>query len=350
MFSSADIQQAIIKSHRTDSSSIQIASLVKNNTKRIRNRVESMQRAVDSDHLLVKLLIGIGYKLDWTYEDIEWRARRKLVELGNALNLSSPGNYGEVRVGDFIEGQQEFIVLTAQPINPRQRWQDIQAVRYLYHDYTNLNWEFGAPNGGRGFSFIEINLVALAYQYRMAMEWYEKNDPSINTRVYAYRHVVYRMLPSYMDLAMFNRSRFKALGLPVEKDVDTREYAIPQFEPFVTRHVDQVNEFLKDGYPLPGTVLNTIPLYFDGGGSALKLIAPVERGITTQHRWIYRLVNFSLMRFVVCYDNASMVKYYSTLKRELKAFEQLRILDKLPSSTQKLLDLTVFLPLYDVIG
>lgn len=349
MFSTADIQQSIIKSHRKDPSSIQIESLVKNNTNRIRNRVESMSRAVPPEHLIVQLLISLGDREDWTYDDIAWRCRRKLVELGNAYELTSPGNYGGIRVGEFIKGQQEFIVLNAIPINPNARWQDLQPARYLYHDYTNLNWEFGAPNGSGGISYIEINLTALAWQYHQGMKWYRDNKIDTNKQVYAYKHVIYRMLPTYMDLSLFNRSRFLALGLPIQDDAAVREYPIPSLEPLVTRNAKAIDTFLKDGSPLPGVVLNTIPLCFNGEGSALRLIADVESGYTMQHKWVYRLVNYSLMRMVVCYDNPSMEKYYPTLLHELRAFEQYRILDKLPASTKQLINLTVILPLYDVV-
>lgn len=350
MFSAADIQQSIIKSHLKDPSSILIGSLVKNNTTRIRNRVESMVRALPPEHLLVRLLIDIGYKAEWTYDDIEWRCRRKLVELGNAYGISSPGNYGGATVGTFIEGQQELIVLNAYPVDPKARWQDLQPARYLYHDYTNLNWDFGMPNGSRGISCIEINLTALSWQFHQAMEWYRTEDPTINKQVYAYRHVYYRMLPTYMDLALYNRSRFLALGVKIDDDPANREYPIPNLEMPVTRNAKAIDTFLKDGYPLPGVVLNHIPLFFNGEGSALRLIANVELGITMQHKWIYRLVNFCLMRMVICYDNPSMQKFYPTLRYDLRAFEQYRILDKLPKSVHQLINLTTILPLYDVTG
>lgn len=349
MFSTADIQQATIKSHLKDPSSILIGSLVKNNTTRIRNRIETMSRAVPPEHLIVQLLIAIGYRDDWTYEDVAWRCRRKLVELGNSFGITSPGNYGKVHVGEFIEGQQEFIVLNALPIDPKARWQDLQPARYMYHDYTNLNWEFGAPNGSRGFSFIEINLTALAWQYCQGMKWYTQSNIATNKQVFAYKHVIYRMLPTYMDLALFNRSRFLALGVEIDPDPANREYPIPMLEPPVTRNAKAINTFLTTGDPLPGVVLNTIPLFFNGEGSALRLIVDENRGQTTQHKWVYRLVNFSLMRMVTLYDNPSMQKFYPTLLHELRAFEQYRILDKLPDSTKQLLNLTVILPLYDTV-
>lgn len=352
MFSRADIQQSIIKSHNTDPTSISIGSYVKNNQVRIRREVEAMQRRVESDHLLAKILAAVGFSPDASYDDIYWACRRKFISIGNALRLVSPGHPGEIRVGEFLPGQSELIALSIEPIDPTAPWRDLQPVRYLFHDYTNLNWELGCKNGGRGISYIEVNLVALVWQYFQAWKYYsqQRNAEGINLYTYLYRYVIYRSLPTYMDIALFNRHRFHALGVPIEEDDRVTVYRIPDLNPLVQRHVKIVDGFLRAGNPLPGVVLTHKPMFFNGEGDALKLIVDESLADTNQQRWFYQLVNFNLMAHVVQYDDAAMRRYYPTLVRQLRNFFQLRFTDRLPTSVKLTLDQNVFEPLNRVIG
>ncbi|QXO09744.1 hypothetical protein pEaSNUABM38_00022 [Erwinia phage pEa_SNUABM_38] len=352
MFSSADIQQSIIKSRNVDPTSITIASVVKNNQRRIRNRVEMMQTRVDSDHLLAKILATIGFAPDAKYDDIYWACRRKFISIGNAMRLVSPGHPGEIHVGEFIQGQAELIALSIQPIDPNTPWRELQPVRYLYHDYTNLNWQMGTKNGGRGISYIEINIVALVWQYFQAYKYYQRNKEhgGINLYTYLYRYVVYRMLPTYMDLAVFNRHRFFANGQDIEKDDPFNDYPIPMLSPHVDRNVRIIAQRLKEGNPLPGVVMNHLLMYFNGKGSALGLLADESYSQTNQQRWFYQLVNLNFMAYVVQYDNPVMARYYPTLVRELRNFFQLRFTERLPPSVRLTLDQNVFSKLNKVIG
>ncbi|ANZ50213.1 hypothetical protein PHOBOS_23 [Erwinia phage vB_EamM_Phobos] len=352
MFSSADIQQSIIKSHNTDPTSISIGSYVKNNQVRIRHRVEAMQRRVDSDHLLVHILATIGFQPEASYDDIYWACRRKFVSIGNAMRLVSPGSPGEIRVGEFLPGQHELIALSIQHIDPNVSWQELQPVKYLFHDYTNLNWELGVSNGGRGVSYIEINLVALVWQYFQAWKYYRgrTDDGGINLYTYLYRFVIYRSLPSYMNLALFNRHRFYALGQALEPDSKVSEYPVPNWDAIIEKHVKRVYEFLKAGTPLPGVVMNHIPIFFNGESSALKLLVDESVAQTNQQLWFYQLVNFNFMAHVVQFDNPAMRKFYPTLVRQLRNYSQLRFTDRLPPSVKLILDLNVFTPLNQVIG
>lgn len=352
MFSNADIQQSIIKSHNVDPTSITIASVVKNNQRRIRNRVEGLQNRVKSEHLLVRILSAIGFQPDATYDDIYWACRRKFINIGAAMRLVSPSHPGEIHVGEFIQGQAELIAISIEHIDPNTPWRELQPARYLFHDYTNLNWQMGTKNGGRGISYIEINLVALVWQYFQAYKYYQrnKNHGGINLQTFLWRYVVYRMLPTYMDLAVFNRHRFLANGVAIEKDDDFRDYPIPMLAPLVDRNAKVIRERLLSGSPLPGVVMNHLLMYFNGKPSALGLLADESYSRTNQQRWFYQLVNLNFMAYVVNYDNPAMARYYPTLVRELRNFFQLRFTERLPSSVKLTLDQNVFSKLNSVIG
>ena len=170
MFSHADLNQAAIKGIYADPSAIQIAAAVKNNQQRIRSFLERAGTRVDSNHLILELITNVGYAGEITYDNVEWACMRKLAGIGNALKLSSVGEFGQVHNGKFITGQDEIISLVARPVDPNLSFQDYTPAVYLYHEYTNLNWQLGTGKP-QGVSIIEINLVALLWQYAKGVEY-----------------------------------------------------------------------------------------------------------------------------------------------------------------------------------
>lgn len=351
MFSQAELNQAAIKGKFEDPSAIQLVSAVKNNNQRIRNYLESIQTRVVSGHLVLKILAAIGYAGEPRYEEIEWACRRKLSDIGNALHLTSVGEYGQVFNGIFIEGQDEIISLVARPIDPELSFRDYTPAVYLYHEYTNLNWSLG--NGKpRGISIIEINLVALLWQYVLAEQYYRTQSEPINRVVYAQRHIIYRMLPSYMNIAFLNIHRAVATGKEVEPETPLRVVPTPPLRELSIKHATQVCKALRAGKPLPGVVMAHIPQFFDDPThptTAVDRILFKDPGSTIQGSWHRNIVNWYWALFCLQFDNSSMSKYKSNLMVRIARFEDAKILEKLTRSARNYYRHELILPLYQAL-
>ena len=351
MFSQAELNQAVIKGRYEDPSAIQLVNAVKNNNQRIRNYLESIQTSVGSGHLVLKILAAIGYAGEPTYEEIEWACRRKLSDIGNALRLTSVGEYGQVFNGAFIEGQDEIISLVARPVDPNLSFRDYTPVVYLYHEYTNLNWTLG--NGKpRGISIIEINLVALLWQYVLAEQYYRTQPEPITRLVYAQRHIIYRMLPSYMDIAFLNIHRAIAFGKEIEEENPLRVIPTPPLRDLAIRHAKAISKSLRVGKPLPAVVMAHIPQIFEDPNkpsTALDRILFKEPGSTIQGSWHRNIVNWYWALFCLQYDNASMGKYKSNLMVRIARFEDAKILEKLTRSARNYYRHELILPLYSAL-
>lgn len=350
MFSHADLNQAAIKGIYADPSAIQIAAAVKNNQQRIRNFLERSGTRVVSNHLILELITNVGYAGEITYDNVEWACMRKLAGIGNALKLSSVGEFGQAHNGKFITGQDEIISLVARPVDPNLPFQDYTPAVYLYHEYTNLNWQLGTDKP-QGVSIIEINLVALLWQYAKGVEYYQRTKTPITSPVYAQQHVVYRMLPSYMDIAFLNIHRRVATGLEVEKDAPSRVVPVPPLRDLAVRHATKIDDALKKGTPLPGVVLRHVPQFFSTfePSTALDRILFRESGSTLQSNWPREIVNWEWALFCYQYDNPAMQKDKSNLKVDLERFEDLRVLDKLKRPVQNHYKHSLLYPLYRIL-
>lgn len=347
MFSHADLNQAAVKGIYADPSAIQIAHAVKNNQQRIRNFLERSGTRVVSDHLILQLISAVGYAGDATYDDIEWACLRKVTGIGSALKLSSVGEFGQVHNGKFLTGQDEIISLVARPVDPNLPFQDYTPAVYLYHEYTNLNWQLGTDKPF-GVSVIEINLVALLWQYAKGVEYYQRTNTPITSPVYAQQHVIYRMLPSYMDIAFLNIHRNIAMDLPIEKEKATRVIPVPPLQDLAIRNATKVRQALLNGTPLPGVVLRHVPQFFSQPepSTAIDRVVFRDKGSTLQASWPKELVNWYWALFCYQYDNPAMQKDKSNLRVDLERFEDLRVFDKLKKSVQNHLKHHLLFPLY----
>lgn len=351
MFSQAELKQVAIKGHNADPTAIQLGNLVKNNHQRIRNHFDSVQTRVASGHLILQILSQVGYAGEPNYDDIEWACRRRVVGIGNAMRLTSAGEYGQVFNGKFIEGQDEIISLVARPINPELSFREYAPAKYLYHDYTNLNWMLGNDKP-RGVSIIEINLVELLWQYAKAELYYRKSKEAITTPVYAWRHVISRMLPSYMDIAFLNIHRATAVGREIEPEQPVRTIPVPNLRDLSIRNASQIRKSLLAANPLPGVVLAHVPQFFTTPfepSTAIDRILFRDSGQTLQGSWHQNIVNWQWMLHCLQYDNGVMEKYKSNLLVDMERFMDLKVLNKLPKSVMNHLRTTLIGPLYTIL-
>tara|TARA_Y100001956_G_scaffold39178_1_gene38487 strand:- start:404 stop:1468 length:1065 start_codon:yes stop_codon:yes gene_type:complete len=339
MFEQSELQQALIKGRREDPSFINIARIVKNSRKRIERRVTSTDRRVGGDHILVRILGALQLSINMDYDSVEWHCRRALTRVANSVGATCENNFGKAFQGTFIPKQDELIAIVAESVNPNKRWRKYSPARYVYHNHTNVDWEFATE--GKGLAFIEINLVELAWQYVQSLRHYSTRpiEERPNVFIWLYRHVVYNMLPSYFNLSVFNRHYAKALGREIEPDYPNRIYPVPNIWDALDKHVDKVHGFLRDGNPLPAVSLNHVPLPFVDAKlsyfTSVGLIThPGMKAQTWQLRWFYQVANLHFVRFALAYRNDTTLAFLPRLKRELRAFKQLRIVSKMPSHLQ----------------
>lgn len=334
MFEQEDIQQSLTTGRRLDPSFINIRNLVKNNAVRIENRIMSIDRTTTTDHPVITILAILNLNPFMSYEDVEWKARSVLPYIGNSFRFSSVGEFGTVKNSTVIKGQDDLIVLTLKPVNPRLSFKKLSPLRFLYHDYTNLDWCIGTTYIPETINILELNLVALAWQYVLYLRTLSEDVRKLPMNVYVYRYVVFKSIASYFNLSIYNRHMNYQRKRDVPKYENSREIPIPVLDPFIDKHVKNTNDHLVKANMLPGELLSHFNFaYTDRAISypnALGLVCQTSHTKTAQERWLYQLVNFKLAADVLEFNHEASEKFKTRLKRDLIAFRQSRVIDKMP--------------------
>lgn len=170
---------------------------------------------VQSNHLLVRLLQSIS--VTRSMDDLRYTDAVEDVsfDLAMSLRLTSATYRGKVfEDGPFYgAGSNEIIIAHAEDFNVEEaakHWKRLEPIRFLYHPKTDLEMLVpqGDPTGSEtGESVIAINIPMLALQYKKWEEQEMKLRPTSPRSIkhFVRMYVLANMLPSQLDIALFNR-------------------------------------------------------------------------------------------------------------------------------------------------
>lgn len=355
MFETNNITQAMAVGRSIDPSFINTRRLVKNNFVRIEHRVMEMDRTVESDNIFVIILSLLNLTPEMSYEDVEWRASRALTRISNSLGLNSYTNYGQPLNGNIIPEQDELFTLTAKPINPKVGFRRMVPVKFLYHGYTNLDWIIGGESVINDINILEINLVALAWQYVKYQKSLRDDTRKLSLRIYVYRYVVFRTLPSYFNISLYNRHIKFNDGVEYPDDKPNRELQTPHLDEHVNRHVSIMNDYFKKSNMLPAELLGNIRfLYEDINAQHPNAIELVRWNIgdvdTLQKRWLHTVIQFKYIGDVLRYDHEKFKAFKPRIKRALQVLRQTRAVEKMPKHLSLHINRLFLEPLDDLVN
>jgi hypothetical protein len=195
-------------------------------------------QAVRSEHFLVRLLQSIAVSqsqnLDRYYANVDALA----LHMSMALKMTSSISVGKIWDGVFYgEGSQEVLLAHDQEFDPlwaHKNWQNLPSVTVLRHFRSDLG--FNLPDGKKtgseeGLAVIAINIPMLAVQYR-AFRLNEINearftDSQRSVMQFIHMYVLPNMLPSHVDLAIFNRIDNLAKGAPIGESSKGHPFFLP---------------------------------------------------------------------------------------------------------------------------
>lgn len=172
-------------------------------------------RALDSSHLLVKLLQSLNVPL--SLEPMVYIDRVSDIALNLAMSLHMTSSLSKGRVfspGVFYgDNVTEVLLASIEPFDYNTPWREWRPVQVLYHPKTDLNLEVPDgrhPSQEAGMAVITINIPMLAAQYR-AWRTEENTIDPVNPESprsimqFLQMYPLPSMLYSHLDLALLNR-------------------------------------------------------------------------------------------------------------------------------------------------
>jgi len=226
-------------------------------------------QAVQGSHFLVRLLYAItvphALNLERYFENVD----AGTFNTASALKLTSPVSRGVLHKGIFYgEGCKEILLAHNDYFDIYEAdkdWRNLQPVKVLKHPRSDLmmNLPDGKNTGSEtGMAVIAINIPMLAIMYRAFCN-YEAATANESAQLSVYHflrmYVLPNMLPSHLDVALFNRIDNMQKGAPLGESKLKHSFALVDYTKRVTEvHTEVLTYIHKKRQDFLG-VLKTIP-------------------------------------------------------------------------------------------
>lgn len=183
--------------------------------------------AVESDHLLVRLLQSIDVPLSQVPERYQDNVQAMSLNLSMALKMTSSIYRGQIFPGVFYGSEcPEIIIAENEDFDAdevTQNWKSQVPIYVIRHPISDLGLRL--PNGlnnssDSGIAVVVINIPLLAVMYR-AFRWEEVERAAAmgegaqrSIMQFIHMFVLPNMMASHLDYVLFNRLLNMAIGIP----------------------------------------------------------------------------------------------------------------------------------------
>lgn len=214
----------------------------------VKSYYNSRVMAVKSNHLLIRLLTGLGVSFTHQIERYHQIVEAKALQYSMGFKLTSSVYKGSLFKGVFYgENSTEVLVATDEVFNPYDayaNWKELQPVKCVYHNRSDLTMLI--PNGKttgteEGVSVISINIPMLAVQFKAFVEetygnFIENNDLLHPAAHFIHMYVLPGMLESQTNIALFNRAYNLLMGRPMTRSLKDHPFYITDFRTEVDKY------------------------------------------------------------------------------------------------------------------
>lgn len=305
------------------------------------------KHAVLNQHILVRLLRSLNVNMQMPLDRFYALIDDKALTLGRTFKMTSPINVGALYKGAFY-GKGSYEILWANddafiPDVVHEHWKSAQPIQVLLHTQSDLN--LNLPNGQgenffEGVSVIKINIPMLAVMYRaFCLEQYYKGlhgDGMETASQFVSNYVLPSMLPSQLDMSLFNRFLNMARGAPQTSDTQKHAIHVNDYTRDVDSFFTELLDYMDKGPRTYSTILQLIPAVHQRSMfEALRLPDVAE---TRQVRWAMLLARIDAIDLLTlaAYDggrtrNQSDNNYFL---RQFKMLQTGGILDSLPEEVR----------------
>lgn len=317
------------------------------NLEKLRAYYDRSHYSVRNEHILVRLLRSIGVNMNMPLDRYYDIVDAKSLYIGRTFKMTSPIASGGLHKGTFYgPGSYEILWATTESFNPfllNRHWQTAEPIKVLLHTHSDL--DLLIPDGTQsnfqeGVSVITINIPMLAVMYRaFCFEQARKTqqgESAETTAMFVRNHLLPSMLPSQLDMSLFNRFLNFARGAPQE--VNQKKHAVHtvDYSSYVDAYFEDLLEHLQKSPKPYDTILQLIPGVH--GKNMLDILALPDVAMTRQITWamlLTRLDAIDLLTLVA--PDAGNVRNRSDnnyFLREFKILSQNQILNQLPAEVR----------------
>ena len=284
------------------------------NLRRIINFYKISRYAVRSNHLLVQLIEQMPHSFsstDYEYKDLLIDYTE---ELSRVFKISSLGHLGSSRYpGTFLGvDSEELYISFIEDFDVNQlkgTWELESPIRFLRHPKTDLNANLllgQSQSEEFGLSVIYINIPLLGCQYRLwrNQQVEQLGEEGRGTIMHFVSEVVLpNSIPSFLDIAFFNRLHNHLLGKPVSMEPDKHPFFINNRLLETDRILKQIIETNINNRQSFRHIIESVECVTESSLHSLFTIP--DNPVTRQIAWTLLLARSPLLHFFLEWDKQS---------------------------------------------
>ena len=247
-------------------------------------------------------------RLDW--ESIYDRTTDDAGRLCQLNGIMSPISNGMIHnKGDILpKGKDELYVYVRFPMefeDLESTWMDLQPVRWLQHDSSDINMPLLGSrraiymnlSGNMDYGVIAIDIGMLAVKYHCWRHFHLsklKMGSSPNKGSFIGGWVLPDMVPSFHDIAMFNRLVTITNGKTPDTNGNTHSFTVYHLDPLINKVIEQSIYFVTKKRLLQwDEVYGYMPSFFNGDMFTALCIPSVPD--TRQLSWALDVARLSMI-------------------------------------------------------
>lgn len=297
-------------------------------------------KAVTNNHLLVRLIRSMNVSMKRDYMSFLDAVEDRALDLSRTLGLTSPVNSGEVHTpGVFYgEGVDEIIVSVSEDFDPHDyasRWRELQPIKVLRHPFTDithpvLKGEYDYKE--EGIAVIAIDIPKLMFQYRC---WWDEEkgidgEAERTTNQFIAMYPIPNMMPTHLDVAIFNRMHAMLLGEPVADFEKVHPFYVTDYTKKLDSIIEKTLALLVRKRLTFDDIMLSVRLVSSHNLFEAAILPKVAK--TRQVKWALVMARLPLIKFLLKLneeaDNYSNKFYLTRIKVSLKEIRSDRTLTR----------------------
>lgn len=256
-----------------------------------------------NQHPLIKLITMLP--MAWEADDYQYAniIADAHTNISRRLGFTDYQNTGNVFTNGFFLGEstREAVLCVSEPflyLDLDKTWYKLQPMKYVYHTRSDVSIPLlNNKLKGTGFGLLTLDVSLLMVKYRHWVKYQKTKGDSIpSAAVFVTSFVIPDVLPSYMDIAVFNRMDQNLADLPLRQYPSSHAFYLTNY----TKKIDDYNTALINHYKglrtNAGNILTTIPTFFSV--RLLDLLQRPDTIINRNNEWFFTMQRLPFYRFI----------------------------------------------------
>lgn len=263
--------------------------------------------AVNSGHFLIRLIQSMNVSMNRDYQSYVDVAEDRGMDLAMSLRMTSSISVGMVfSPGVFYGKNIDEVILSVDADfdidDAVRRWRELEPVKVLRHPFNDINLKVPEANyesSEGGIAIISVNIPMLMLQYRRWFEVEKSINPEAERTVnqFVAMYPLPNMLPTHLDVAVFNRLVTLANGQEPSKFNRENKMYITDFTSKLDNVLEKQLMILRNKRFAFDQILLSVAMV--NKDSLFETMALPKLARTRQVNWALTLARLPLIKFLL---------------------------------------------------